>query len=214
MDIIIKNATFKEKTHKFMKKINTLSKKIEGICIRLSSSGDSNLVLTIISNDDKKQSLFVQNAKKKKNLVSYPEIFDICNFEIVENDENLSKTKDFGFVFSPVNIRKNFVKLCSLTLIIEAFDNLIIDNDENKNIFILLKDCILNIENETENNLIFRATYDTLFSLLVILGFKNKYTKKPASKNNLIALIEKIEEIIEKELKSKKLFLECLPNKK
>ncbi|MGI6680374.1 MAG: hypothetical protein ACOX3T_02630 [Bdellovibrionota bacterium] len=195
-----------------MKKTNISTKKIDAITIKLAMSGDFNIVLTAITKEDKKLSFFASNIKRSNKKQSIPEIFDICSFEIIEKEEDkLSKLKDYKFISNFKNLRDNFTKLCASTTLIEATNNLVKDGDTTKNIFKLLSSSLFLIDKEEETLKVFKILYDTLFELLVLLGFENRRLKKPASKKHLISLLNKIEEVSEQKLKSLSTLLETLP---
>lgn len=188
---------------------NTTS--IEGIVLRNSASSDYNTVFTLLTSNDIKISLFASNIKRTSKKQAMPEILDICKFELVESSDKLNRLKDYKFIHSFNKLRENFTKLCASTLLIEAIDKLIKEDDINKNIYNLTKDALILINKENEDLKIFKILYDTLFALLVFLGFEHEKLKKPASKNHLITLINNIEGIIEMELKSKSSLLLILP---
>ncbi len=194
-----------------MKKNNVFTKSTEGIIIRCSQSGDHALVFDTLTLEDKKISLYFASAKKNTGIF---EIFDICSLEFTDSDSSLKKLKDFNFILSPKNLRKDFTKFCATTTLFEVFDLLIKEDDVTCGTYKLLKSAILKIEEEQENLKILKILYDTLFSLLSVLGFENKLLKKPASKNNLLNLLEKIERILERKLKSTQALKELLPTKR
>ncbi len=194
-----------------MKKNNILTQTNEGIIIKSSKSGEKALVFTALTNDNEKISIY--SANKKKQLGSF-EIFDICIFEFIENENVLKKLKNFDFVFSPKKLREDFVKFCSTSTLLEVFNVLTKEGDKTLGIYDLLKSSILKIENETETLKVFRTLYETLFYLLSILGFENKNNKKIASKKNLLEILKNIEHISEHSLKSIETLKMVLPTKK
>ena len=197
-----------------MKNLNISTKKIDGVVLRYAESGDYNKIFTILTSEDKKISLFAPNVKRAKKGQGAPEVLDICQFEIIESNENLNKLKDFKFIENYKNLRENFKKLCVSMTLMECTNNLIKEYDECKNAFNLIKNTLNVINKESEELKIFKHLYDCLFSLLVILGFEDSKRKLIASKNNLIQLLNKIIEISETNLKSLNMLMSILPQKK
>lgn len=197
-----------------MKKNNVLTKHVDGIVLKYCHSGDRNLVFTILTSENTKISLFASNIKHSNRKLSSPEIFDICSFEIIESEETLNKLKDYKYILSFKNLREDFKKLCISTTLIEVFNNLIKEHDKTRNIFNLLKNSLFNLNNETHELNLFKILYETLFSLLVILGFENPKNKQAASKNNLLLLLNKVIDISETNLKSLEMLKQILPQKK
>lgn len=185
---------------------------MEGIIVRAYPSGNYDLILYIIFKEFGKLSCFASNARRLKRNSSFPELFDHCRFEIVPGQGDLQKIKQFRQITAFPGLRTDLLKFSTASIVCESADILIPEAEElhSEENFQIIKDCLTELNTKLEQNLILKNCYQTLYSLLKNTGLIAPEEAPPATRNNLVKLLNKVEHIAERELKSKESLIEFL----
>ena len=183
----------------------------EGIILRTHPHGDNNLVLKILTADNGKISLYARNARNsKKRFSGNPEVFDHGLFNYTSKRSSLPSLENFNHRHVFRNIRSDLYKLTAGSLICEAFDAIIKDQQDDtehaRQVFDALFLGLQAMDEAKDVHETFRACFLSLSGLLAVSGLLDVNSVPPASRNNLIQLIDKVELACERKLLSRTSF--------
>ena len=175
---------------------------IEGVVIRSFPSGESDLVLRVISSSCGKISLLAKHARKsRKRFGASFDLFDRGLFEIKRGSGNLATVVNFSPQPSLMALRDDLDKFSIGSLLCECFDMLVHEDiAEAEEIFEILSMGFQALAEATDLKQSLRTLFITLASLLRISGFMGgEIDPKPSSKN-LLRLLQIVEGCAEKKL--------------
>lgn len=195
---------------------HTTTNSCEGIILRTFSHGENNLILKVLTPDLGKISLYARHAKNSKHrFAANPETFDYGTFLMTPsrgggmyNLSSFRPTKIYR------NLRVDFNKLGASSLLCESFDNLTLegheDNVDAREMFEALCLGMESVDHATSEIEICRSCFLTLSGLLRISGLLDQSNQVPATRNNLLKIIDKVEIACEKRLLSRSAFEQIL----
>lgn len=183
-----------------MSDLNSL--KTDVIILKSYASGEAGQVIKVLSKNYGKISLYGKHLKNKKN--AQIEIFDKYYLELRQNtNSNLYTIKHKRPISSYSEIRNKLTSLNLASLVLESFDNLITESQEesSEEYFIILDNYLNSFKKAMPLKDELQNTYLVLYSLLKISGYLNEELPEKGSKNNLIRVINAVEEGAEKKLR-------------
>jgi Recombination protein O N terminal len=194
----------------------------EGIILRAYQHSDNNLVLKVLTPEFGKLAIYGRNIRNsKKRFFSIPEIFDKGNLEVRVKENSLHYLINFSPIKVFKELRSDFLKLSLGSVVVEAFDNLTLENQQlienmehqdygpqnyeqrNKEHFEALELGLQAINQAISQVDMYRASYLSLCGLLNISGFLDSKQQPQASRNNLVKIFDSIETYSEKQLVSR-----------
>lgn len=175
------------------------SYKSEGVVLKSINFGEADKIFTVFSQKYGKITLLAKgirrlSSRKKGNL----EVFNHIIF-FARKTRSLDLVTEVQLLESFPNLRKKIKKIAVAYEFFESVDKLTAENLSQSEVYYLLLDFLRNLEiipdNQTE-----KILEESIQKLLKFLGFWPKEKPFPSNKN----AVSFVEEIIEKELKSKK----------
>lgn len=185
---------------------------IEGIIIRAFPSGESDLVLRVVSRGEGKVSVLAKHARKsKKRFGSRLDLFDRGLFEIRVGRGSLPVVEKFSPGPGLKNLREDLARITIASALCESFDALLLEGaGDGDDLFSLLGSGLERLNDSQTLKESLRACYETLSNLLALSGFLDSTLAEAPSAHALIRLMAHIEECAEKELQSKASLLALL----
>lgn len=182
--------------------------RLEGTVIRSYPSGDSDLVIRILTRELGKIAVFAARARSSgKRRGTSLEVFDTGVFTIRERRGGLASLNNFKPTQSWRDLRENLNKLGVASVICESFDILIREEQshsaENGDLYEILNLGMTAVNEAGELKEILKAGYVTLSSLLAVTGYQDSSKVAVPSAKNLLLLIDHLERCAEKQLLSK-----------
>jgi DNA repair protein RecO len=184
----------------------------EGVVIRSHASGESDLVLKILTPTLGKIALFVKHARKsKKRFAGNIEILDRGIFSIRNANSKTGGSLYFVESFQAVKplhtFRTNLLKLSIASLLCESFDLIIKEEQDSQLVSAQFYEAFsLGIdsleESEVETDLL-KICFISLKALLCIAGFLDNEIHVVPNKKNLKIILSQIENCVEKRLLSR-----------
>lgn len=172
---------------------------LEGIIVRTYETGDSNLVLRVITKDLGKLVFFAPFAKKSTKRFGKLDIFDWGKFTFKSKDSDMLLLNSFDSISSFPKLRDTFEKLILSSFLAEVFDAYVPENDPHSTeLFKVLVGSLKILENEKDLKLQLKSIHNSLFLLLRFEGVEPKKDLVTPSLNNLTSLIMLAENHAEK----------------
>ena len=188
----------------------------EGVVLRTFPSGESDMVLRVLSPLYGKFSLLAKHIRSsKKRFSGNIEIFDRGIFLLNRRNStkslknNLRILESFEAAHAAFSLRESLIKLSVASLLSEAFDLIIKEEQDNENdrlsyyeTFIL---SLQAIEESQEKNDLLKTCFLSLKALMCLAGFIAKEQVAIPNKKNLFILLNHIEDCAEKKLLAREL---------
>lgn len=179
--------------------------KSEGIVLKSINYKEADKIFTIYSKHFGKISLLAKGirrltSRKRGNL----EVFSKISF-IAAKGKNLDIITEVKLLDGRITLRNSLIKIGAAYQICEALDKLTADEVEQKEVYDLLDFYLERVETSEEKTTL-QVVKNFCLELVKILGFLPK--DKPISSN--FDIFSFIEEITEKELKSKRFFFKSI----
>lgn len=181
---------------------------MEGIVIRTHPFSDYHLVVCAVTREDGKLAMFARNARRSgKRYKNVPDLFDLARFTISSSkssDGGLPNLQDFQVLTAFPQLRANLDKLTCASVVCEAADLLLPEQGgDNQSGFDSILECFQQLQTarEVQDNL--RASFFALANLLEHSGYLESDPKSQPSRNNLRHLLMLVEQVTDRELKSK-----------
>jgi DNA repair protein RecO (recombination protein O) len=185
---------------------------IEGIVIRVYPSGDSDLVLRIITRERGKLSAIAKHARKsRKRFSSGFDIFDRGTFELREGRGSLATVSSFIPQSSFHRLRAELDKLTAASVACECFDLLIKDETRGEEDYYEIINLGLKaIEDASDLREILRSVYALMIGVMNFSGNLPEDFDPQPSAHNLTRLVALLERVSEKELSSRNYLFELV----
>ncbi len=186
-----------------------------GIVLRTFPFGESDLILRVLSAKTGKRSVLARGVRKEKAKFSVAfDIFDAGEFTTKKGKGSLEVLVHFTPHKSLSLLRSDLDRFVTSSCIVEAFDNLTHENDEDEalEIYETLGLSLRAIEEAKDVKEMLRSVYLAISTLLRSVGFAAIDESKTPSLKNLELLLDATEHHSEKELKSKTAIKEVLQN--
>ena len=186
--------------------------RIEGIVIRVFESGDSDLVLHIITPDIGKISAIAKSAKKqKKNFGARYDVFDQGIFELTDPDHGLATIRSFSSKGALLSLRSDLDKLSLASVIAEGVDMLLKEGPEyNAAVFESIELGLRALDEEKALNDLLKSTFYALSYILNAVGISQTLQDEKPSPRKLMELIARIENFSERRMKTRPALEEIL----
>lgn len=166
----------------------------DGIVIRTHMSGESNLVVRIMTAERGKLAVFAKNARSNsKNFRSGLELFDFGEFKLSPGGGELYKVAEFIPRPAFRVLREDFDKLTAAAAIAEAFDLLSGELGE-AHLYPLLKLAFSAVCEAKNTKDVLRAAFLALGSVLVRQGFLDSSAEPTPTARGLERLCTAVEE--------------------
>jgi recombinational DNA repair protein (RecF pathway) len=184
----------------------------EGIIIRKNPSGDSGLVLKILTSNFGKISVFTRNARKSsKNTANNFDIFDHLYLELSFKPQGLKTLAFARPITSFPRLRESLKKIALASLFAECLDSLLPEDDQDQalDFYELSKNYLTELEElnyqktQTDLKALLQKTYCVLSELAFRTGIREKENAPHGSKNKFIELLKLIEKQAEEKLRCK-----------
>ncbi len=181
---------------------NHMPDSIEAIILRTYASGESDLVLRVLSSNGLKYSLLAKHARKSKRRFSSSfDIFDRGTFRIRHSSSHLAWVESFAAKPCLHKLREDLNKLTLASLLSECFDSLIKEGShENPKLFRALELSLQTIAESESLKDSLHAGFAGITALLKLSGFLCDQEELSPSKKNLEKLLSKVEFQVEKKL--------------
>ena len=188
------------------------TQKIEGIIVRAYESGDSDLVLHIVSPVRGKFSAIAKSAKKqKKNFGNRYDIFDHGIFELSAVNHGLPVVRSFTNIKVLASLRTNLDKLALASVLAEAVDLLLKEESEHDaSVFEAFQLGLQAIEEEKLLNDLLKSSFFSLSHILLNVGISPINSSDKPSPKMLMELIAHIEDFSERRMKTRPMLEEIL----
>ena len=188
----------------------------EGLILRTHPSRESDLVLVVLSPTLGKVSLLAKHARKSTKRYSTKfDVFDCGAFDCVRTKGKLAIVQDFHAKGGFPHLRESLEKITVASLLCEVTDILTFDDIDNAaTLFDLITLTLKAVQESKDFKEILRATYLSLARLLAISGYASPLEHEPPSAHRLRSLIEMIEQVSEREIKSKELLFPLIDSLK
>ncbi|NLF25906.1 MAG: DNA repair protein RecO [Deltaproteobacteria bacterium] len=175
---------------------------MEGIIVKTHPSGESDLVIRVVTDLHGKLAIFAPHARKsKRRFGTKMDVLDYGTFETKQGRGTLATLTAFNPISSFPNIRSDLDRLSSASTILEAFDLLLPEQgQEAGETFHVLLLALKSLEKSEGTKQILRICFMTLATLLNITGFETNQVGGRASSNNLLKILDQIEALAERKL--------------
>ncbi len=184
---------------------------MHGIILRAYPSGDSDLVLRVLTEERGKISVFARAARRsKKRFNAIPEPLDLGRFELSPARGDLYGLKSYFPQTSFPDLRNSLNKLSLASFVCESCDALLVEDDSHKSFYEALKEHLRLIDQSPNLRETFRHAYACVEDLLGYTGYLSLEEREVPSWNQLVKKIKLIEEISEKQLLSKTILPDIL----
>ncbi len=181
---------------------------MEAIILRTFPFGESDIIVRALTKERGKLSCIAKYARKsKKRFFGSIEIFDSGRITVKEGKGDLKKIESFNSHSKLWKLRENLSSLNLASLLCEAYDHVIKEEQSNKSenslIFEILNLGLEELTKTKDLKTMFKISHLTLVKLLENTGYQTKEKIKAPSMNNFKSLIYEIEKLTERELASK-----------
>ncbi len=171
--------------------------KTEGIVIKRSNYSEADRIITIFSKRNGKIKIKASGVRRITSRRSpHVELLNLCIFNLHQG-KNMPVLTEVESIENFSAIKKDLKKIGTAYHLCELIDGLCAENQENQEIFNLLRKTLRNLSKEEDFT---KLIYEFEIELLRLLGFYN--AKNPDLKINTQGIIE---EILERRLKTKQI---------
>ncbi|MBX7137718.1 MAG: DNA repair protein RecO [Oligoflexia bacterium] len=184
----------------------------EGIVIRTFPSGESDLVLRILSSQEGKLSAIAKYARSSKRRFSTNlDLFDHGAFEIKRGRGSLAILQSFSPLPAWRGLREDLDKFALANLICESFDLLIKEgNPDGAEFYEILALGLAALNESSDLKGALRASHLALASLLKVSGFHSDAETAQPSMKSFLRLMDWIERSAETPMKCRAVVEELL----
>ena len=177
----------------------------EAIVIRTFPFSEADLVVHVLSSSHGKMSLMAKSARKsRKRFTSCPDIFDRGKITFRKGRGSMPLLLEFTAQKQFRSIREDILKISAASLVCECMDFMVKEESEGQDAaFELLSAGLKAIDEAADQRAALRAAYQCISRLLEISGFGSDEKAPEPGLHSLLRLLQKIEGIIERELKTK-----------
>ncbi len=184
---------------------------VNGIILRTYASGESDLVLRLLTAEEGKVSAIAKQSRKSKKRVASLDIFDHGTFELVSGRGSLLVVRNYTPLPAFRQLREDLWRISTASVICESADLLIIEGGgAEDHSFEDVKTILtaLNTSSSIEETL--RICFLGLSNLLIRAGFHDPEQQGLASAKQLVILLNKIEKTSGRALLSRTQLLSLL----
>ena len=185
------------------------AKTLEGIVLRAYPSGESDLVLRILTPAEGKISAIAKHVRKSgKRFSGTLDLFDCGRFEIHSGRGSLPLVRGFNPITSFAALRGSLDKIAAAALLCETIDYLSLEGagHEEHNQYETLVLGLRTIESATSRAEILSAAYDCCAHLVLQAGFLDPAQLGAGTTKKLRLLLNHIETCVEKKLTARPAF--------
>jgi DNA repair protein RecO len=190
--------------------MNSENPPLHGIIIRVWPSGDADLVLRVLTQEQGKISCIAKHARKSKRR--FGTSFDVLDrgvFELGPSRGTLSPVRSFVPEISFRAIRNDIDKVALAALVCESADNLLHEGDiEPGALFETIALGLEAIDQSASVKESCKAAFLAVSHLLQLCGFLA--ASRPPSANNLLLAVEEVERAAERPLQTKRAIQEIV----
>ncbi len=178
---------------------------VEAIIIRAYPSGESDLVLRLVSKSQGKLSVLAKHARKsKRRFGSRLDVFDRGIFEIKTGRGSLPVLENFSAIPAFRRLRDDLSRLTIASVICESFDLLLLEGAEDSDhTYDLLSSSLEALDTSQTLQESLRLCHGVLGELLSRSGFLDLSTQPQPSAKSLFQLLQHLEHCSEREVQSK-----------
>jgi len=175
---------------------------MEGIVVRAYPSGESDLVLRVITDAQGKIAVFAPRARRSMRRFSAKiDVLDYGYLELKKGRGALPMLAAFNSLSAFPGLRGDLDRLSTASMICEAFDLLLPEEGhEAQETFHVLLLSLRSIDKAEGLRSILRTSFLTLATLLNITGFDTNQAGGQPTRRNFLALLDQIESLAERRL--------------
>ena len=183
-----------------------------GIVLKTFPYSEADLVIHLLTPSHGKVSVLARGAKKsRKRFSSCPDIFDRGSFTFQRGRGSIACLTDYTPKDSLKKIREDIFKISAASLSCECFELLVKEGIEDPEPFYeLLRNGMESIDSAPDDRSTVRACFDLLKALLEVAGFAPPNTIAQPGLRALAEVTTSIEQLVERELKSKKILFDLI----
>lgn len=184
----------------------------KGIVIQKYDSGETDLVLHVMSPSHGKVSILVKHAKRtKKSFGSRLDLFDAGVFQVRQRAAGLSVLSSFELQQSCRTLRTDIDKLILASLLCETVDLLVKEESaHDSSVYEALLLGLKALDESAGPGDSLKAAYLSLSHILAQSGISDMEKHDKASVNSFVHLLDQLEAFLEKPVRSRSAVMEVL----
>lgn len=195
----------------------TQEEPIEGIVIKLHPYRDADMILKVLTYSHGKLSILARGSRNEGSRHKHHfDLLDRGIFELKAGRGSLFSLSFFRSGKGFLDIRRSLDKLAIASLILESFDHLIPESrpqddcDDSEDYFNCLQLGLEALNNSSELKESLKSAFLSIDFALERSGYGSFSQEHQPSSKSLMLLIEKVEQVTERELLSKRTIIELI----